>query len=586
MPLAQAFMDELKSRSNLEELASAYTNLKRRGRTLVGLCPFHNEKTPSFTVYPEDNSFYCFGCGAGGDIITFVEKIENLDYMEAVRFLAQRAGLTVPEGEDDRGLSELRRRLYALNREAARFYHAYLLSPQGQAGQAYFRARQLSLRTITHFGLGYAPEGRFALVAHLKEKGFTEHEMYEANAAVRSRSGKLMDRFHGRVMFPILDLRGNVIAFGGRLLGPGEPKYLNTSDTPVFNKGRNLFAMNFAKASGAQELILCEGYMDVIALHQAGFPQAVAGLGTALTPEQARLLARYTGKVIASYDADAAGQKAAARSIPLLRQAGLAVRVLVVPDGKDPDEFIRAHGREGHARFQQLLDNCSNDVAYSLDKARAGCNLQTPQGKLAYSDAAAAVIAALDNEVERDLYVSKVAEEIGVQRGSLLAQVEQLRRKQARGQEKKAFRAFRQQSAGLRDALNPEKAQNLRAARAEENLLACILLYPETAGYILDQLPPENFITAFNRRVYTVIAGKMKDGKAVSLTDLGEALSPEEMAGLAGYRAKRDGLPCTEQELDACIGAIREENDKRRVAQAHNDEDVRQYLQQLRAKKE
>ncbi|MCH3972516.1 MAG: DNA primase [Oscillospiraceae bacterium] len=584
MPLPQEFVEELKARSSIEDVVSSYVSLKRRGRTLVGLCPFHSEKTPSFTVYPDNGSFYCFGCGAGGDIITFVERIDNLDYMEAVRSLAQRAGMTVPESDEDRGLAKLRMRLYALNREAARFYHHVLLSPQGATGLSYFTDRGLTPKTITHFGLGFAPPSRFALVDFLRSKGYSEQEMIQANVAFSSRNGHAVDRFHDRVMFPIIDLRGNVVAFGGRVLGKGEPKYLNTSDTPIFSKGRNLFALNFAKDAAADCLILCEGYMDVIALHQAGFQNAVAGLGTALTPEQARLIAHYTKDVVASYDADAAGQKAASRSIPLLRQAGLAVRILVVPDGKDPDEFIRSHGENGHARFQQLLDSCGNDVEYRLAKVKREVNPQTPEGKVRYLNAAAEVLAELDSDIEREVYAGRLAEETGIQRLSLLQQIKSIRERKRHYRQKKEFRAFRRQTAGTQDKLNPEKSQNLRAARAEEALLGAMLDYPENTAYIAAKLPPEKLITAFNRRVYTIIMGKMKDGKAVGLTDLADSLSQDEMGVVAGYCARHDGIPAGRQEVDSYIRVILEENDKQNV-RSDSESDISRYLEKLRAEK-
>ena len=298
MPLPEAFLQELKMRSDISDVVSSYVGLRRSGRNLVGLCPFHNEKTPSFNVYPENGSFYCFGCGVGGDVITFIRRIENLDYMEAVRFLAQRAGLQVPENRVDDGMAKLRARVLEINRETARFYHAMLMSEQGRPGLAYLQGRGLTQATIRHFGLGYSPPSRYALVDYLAQKGYQPSEMIQANVAFKGRSGRAVDRFSGRVMYPIIDLRGNVIAFGGRVLTDAKPKYLNTSDTLVFRKSDALFALNFAKNQGSQQLILAEGYMDVIALHQAGFSNAVATLGTALTTDQARLMSRYAKEVV------------------------------------------------------------------------------------------------------------------------------------------------------------------------------------------------------------------------------------------------------------------------------------------------
>ncbi|MBR4889149.1 MAG: DNA primase, partial [Clostridia bacterium] len=314
MPLPDSFLQELKARSDITDVISGYVTLKRRGRNHVGLCPFHNEKSPSFNIYPENGSFYCFGCGVGGDVITFIRRIENLDYMEAVRFLAQRAGLTVPENSVDDSMAQLRRRVLEVNRETARFFHTTLMSPEGKPGLDYFTRRGLSPATIRHFGLGYAPESRFALVNHLRSKGFTKDEMVQANVAFLSRNGNPVDRFTARAMFPIIDLRGNVVAFGGRILTNEKPKYINTSDTPVYHKSSGLFAMNFAKNENSDTLILAEGYMDVIALHQAGFRTAIASLGTALTGEQARIIARYAKEAVICYDSDEAGQKAASRA--------------------------------------------------------------------------------------------------------------------------------------------------------------------------------------------------------------------------------------------------------------------------------
>ena len=389
MALPDDFLQELKSRSDIADVVSSYINLRHSGRTFSGLCPFHSEKTPSFHVYPENGSFYCFGCGAGGDVITFIRRIENLDYMEAIRHLAQRAGISVPESDADQGLARAKGRILEINRETARFYHTQLMSEQGTPGREYLLGRSLTPQTIRHFGLGYAPDSRFTLVNFLSGKGYTPEELLQANVAVRASTGRVMDRFFARVMYPIIDLRGNVIAFGGRTLGDNKPKYLNTSDTLVFHKSTGLFAMNFAKNNAKDGLILAEGYMDVIALHQAGFQNAIATLGTALTTEQARLLARYTGEVFLCYDSDEAGQKASSRAIPLLRDAGLTVRVLSLSAGKDPDEFMRSYGEQGPARFRQLMESSGNDVEYRLQKLQAGLNLQTSDGKVAYLTGAA-----------------------------------------------------------------------------------------------------------------------------------------------------------------------------------------------------
>ena len=346
LALPEEFLQELKDRNDITDVVSSYVNLKRAGRLLTGLCPFHNEKTPSFTVYPETSSYYCFGCHVGGDVITFIRNIENLDYIDAVKFLAQRAGMDMPQDSYDDSMAKLKRRIYEINRETARFFHNCLISPVGAKGLNYLRSRGLSNKTIKHFGLGYAPEQGFDLIDNLRDKGFTDYEMIQANVAIKSKNGYTVSRFFDRVMYPIIDLRGNVIAFGGRIMSDQKPKYLNTSDTPVFSKSTQLFALNMAKNINTRQLILAEGYMDVIALHQAGFQNAVATLGTALTPQQADLIRRYADEVVICYDSDEAGRKASDRAIVLLRNAGIKVRIVTIPNAKDPDEFINKFGAD------------------------------------------------------------------------------------------------------------------------------------------------------------------------------------------------------------------------------------------------
>ena len=584
MPLPDAFLQELKARSDLAEIAANYVTLKRSGRNLVGLCPFHSEKSPSFNIYPENGSFYCFGCGAGGDVITFVRRIENLDYMEAIRFLAQRAGMQVPEAEADSGMAKLRTRLLEINRETARFYYSVLNSDAGKEGREYFVRRALKPETVRHFGLGYAPASRFSLVDALKKKGYAENELILANVAFRTRNGGAIDRFFGRAMFPIIDLRGNVVAFGGRTLGDDKPKYLNTSETPVFNKGEMLFALNFAKNVASGRLILCEGYMDVIALHQAGFTEAVATLGTALTAAQARLMARYAKEVVVCYDSDEPGQKAASRAIPLLRDAGLEVRVLAVTGGKDPDEYIKA---KGPAKFKQLLDSCGNDVEYRLQKAKLGLNLQNPEQRVRYLNEAVQILATLENGIEREVYAGRLAQEAGIETATLLNQIRAAGRKNEKKRLQKQFQAAQQQAAGFRDSANPEKAQHLRAAVAEEAMIGYLLKFPEDAPKIAAILPPEKFITAFNRRVYTIIMGRITDGNPVGLAELSEEFTMDEISSLARILAGLDGISPSWQDVLEYVDVISQENDKQVLSRADTAqaEEIEDYLQKLRQQK-
>lgn len=587
MPLPDSFLQELKSRCDITDVVSSYVTLKRRGRNYIGLCPFHNEKTPSFNIYPENGSFYCFGCNVGGDVITFIRRIENLDYMEAVRLLAQRAGLTVPENAVDDSMANLRRRVLEVNRETARFYHTVLLSPQGKAGLDYFTRRGLSPSTIRHFGLGFAPEGRFELVNHLKKKGFSKEEMVQANVAFLSRNGYPVDRFTARAMFPIIDLRGNVVAFGGRILTNEKPKYINTSDTPVYHKSSGLFAMNFAKNENSDTLILAEGYMDVIALHQAGFRTAIASLGTALTAEQARIIARYAKEAIICYDSDEAGQKAASRAIPILRQAGLNVRVMTVPGNKDPDEFMRTYGKDGPARFKALIESSGNDVDYRLTKIRARCNLNTPDGRVQYVTQAAELLAGMDNPIEREVYASRLAEEIGIDKSAVLAQASKAARRSAKRVREQQFREQTREMSGANDPVNKEKQKHLRAANAEETILAYLFCHPDGADFCRERLKPEDFVTNFNRRVYHAILSKMLYSASVSLADFSGELTQDEISAVARILARYSEIPPTREDAAACIRVIRAASGRpdSESARSADPQELSKYIESLRNQK-
>lgn len=588
MPLPESFLQELKARTDITDLVSSYVNLRRSGRNLVGLCPFHHEKTPSFNVYPDNGSFYCFGCGTGGDVITFVRKIENLDYIESVRFLAQRAGLQVPEEQVDDSMSRLRTRILEINRESARFFHRVLLSEIGKPGLDYLVRRGLSMATIRHFGLGFSPPGRFALSDHLKKMGYTDQELIQANVAFQSRSGRIMDRFHSRVMFPIIDLRGNVVAFGGRILTDEKPKYINTSDTPVYHKSSGLFAMNFAKNNGGQQLILAEGYMDVISLHQAGFTNAMASLGTSLTVEQARLMARYAKEVVVCYDSDSAGQKAASRAIPMLRDAGLLVKVLTIPGNKDPDEYIRSHGEEGKAYFKRLLDECGNDVEYRLARLKDSCNVETAEGRVAYLTEAAKLLATLDSQIEQEVYAGKLAEEMSVDKSAILLQMKKQSRQRTRQERQRQFRETQQKVSAVGDKVNPEKSRHLRSANAEEALIAYLFAHPDAAVWVSGQISPEKFSTAFTRRVYDAILGKITNNQPMSLTDLTEVLTSEEISAVARILARYHSVSMGQEDAQEYIQVIKQEAGRMSEDQLRNasQQDLMQQLQALRKTKQ
>ncbi|MBQ6152840.1 MAG: DNA primase [Ruminococcus sp.] len=562
MRISDDFLSELKYRNDLSEIAANYVQLKRRGRNLVGLCPFHGEKTPSFNIYTENGSFYCFGCGAGGDVITFIMKIENLDYIEAVRFLAQRAGMSMPEDSVDDSLSKLRTRVYEANREAARFFYQKLNAEEGRAALDYLHRRELSNSTIRHFGLGYAPNARFALTDHLRKKGFTDAELVAANLVFKARSGKgVVDRFYDRVMFPIIDLRGNVIAFGGRIMSDQKPKYLNTSDTVVFSKSNNLFSLNNAKNAKEKYLILCEGYMDVIALNQAGFPQAVATLGTALTEEQALLMKRYCEEVVICYDADEAGQKATSRAIGILRRVGLPARVLTVPDGKDPDEFIRNHGDKGPAIFRNILNNSYNDVDYRLNKLQSAYDMNLPQSKMRFLNEAVKIIATLDNPMERDIYCSKISDVTDVSKESIKEQTDKLRRQKRREESKAEFKGLQNTYSGRSDRMNPQRQQNLRAVRAEESLLSFLVKNPDKRSYINSRLSPDDFVTDFNRKLYIYFSDRIKDGYDPMLS-ISADFTADEISVIMRITKPDETDTDTMKALDEYIKIIKEEHDK------------------------
>ena len=548
------FIRELEERCRLEDIVPAYLTLKRRGKNLVGLCPFHSEKSPSFNVYPGNNSYYCFGCGKGGGVINFVMEAERLDFVEAVRWLAQRAGLQVPENGQDDTMAKLRVRILEINREAGRFFYQTLMSPEGRAGLDYFRARGLDSRTIRHFGLGYAPDSGFGLVNHLRQKGYTKEELTQSDMARVSQKGNLYDRYRSRVMFPIFDLRGNVTAFGGRVLTDEKPKYINTADTPVYHKSSGLFAMNFAKNTDSRQLILAEGYMDVIALHRAGFQNA--------------------------------GQKAAERAIPILKDTGLRVRVVTVPGGKDPDEFMRNYGEEGPARFRQLVEQSGTDVEYRLDRLRAQYDISTEDGRLRYlSEAAEQVLSKLHSPMEQDIYAGKLAGETGVDRQRILETVDRLSKRERRQEEKKQIRAQMDlpQAAVSR---NPDFQKRTRAALAEEGIIDFLFRHQDKAEVLQKLVPPEKFVTALNRRVYAAILGKTIHGP-VTLDSLSGVLTAGEVGELSGILARRAEAPSTGRDVREYVDIILQEGTcgGAEWVKAASDGDVMAYLQSLREKK-
>lgn len=554
--IPDSFLEELKQRCDIESLISSYVLLKRAGRNLKGLCPFHSEKTPSFVVYPESQSFYCFGCGAGGDAISFIMRAENLEYIEAVKFLAEKAGLPMPENTAEDRTGKRRMRILEMNREAARFFQNCLVKGEDRRGLEYLLGRGMDKKMIIRFGLGYAPDSWNALRDHLQQKGYSWEEMMDAALVIKGRNGSVYDTFRGRVIFPIIDLRGNVIGFGGRVLSSDKgPKYLNSSDTLAYKKSRNLFAMNFAKNAADKRLILCEGYMDTVSMHQAGFDNAVATLGTALTPEQARLIAHYTDEVILAYDSDEAGQKATRRAMALFDEIGVKVRVLKIEGAKDPDEYIK---KNGATRFKLLLDGSSSAAEYVIARLRERHDLTTVDGKVQFLNELADFIAGLAKPVEREAYIGDLVEELGIPAEPFRQQVKSQREKKYNAEQKK------QQAADLRPAAqeveinrrDPQRARNMSAALAEDKLIAALLKNNDFYGFIRERIGPEDFVTDSNRTIFAELCRRLEENCSVSPIVFSGVLDETMMDQLSRLIADNDSLRFDREQVEDYIRRI------------------------------
>ena len=570
-------IDEIVSRADIVDTINTYVTLKRAGSNYNGLCPFHSEKSPSFTVFPATRSFYCFGCGAGGDVISFVMRAENLDYPSAVELLAQRVGVKIPEDDrrtyggmkKDDGVS--RKRIFAMNLEAAKFFRACLFDPKiGAEGMRYLRERQLSGATIKHFGLGFSPNGFGALTDYMHSKGFSDEELITGFLCGKSqKTGKGYDYFRNRVMFPIIDTTGNVVAFGGRVMDDSKPKYLNTSDTPGFKKSRNLFALNYAKDAGKDEFILCEGYMDVIVLHAAGFTNAVATLGTAITPEQARIMAKYVKKVVISYDNDDAGQRAAARAMQILGEVGLDVRVLKMSGAKDPDEYIKKFGA---ARFGELVTQSRTGFEFKLEKILSKYDISTEDGKINASKDVKDVISDYSSSVEREVYIARASKAIGIPTDALKSDVYRMRSKKIRDFRKNESKQAINSAKNFGDRINPESVKNVRAAAAEDALIGLLLLYAEhrhavSVGKV--KLCADDFFTDFGRRAFDAIMELDGTEKGFDFSLLGNYFSPEEMGRLERDKMnRRDVAENGEKVFAEAAETLRNEKQKARESEA------------------
>ncbi len=565
------FINELVARSDIVDVVSGYVRLgKKSGSNMFGLCPFHSEKTPSFSVSPDKQIYHCFGCGKGGGVISFIMEIENLSFPEAVAFLARRANMPLPEQEDDRE-SKKRSRLLALNRDAARFYYERLQAPEGERARAYMTRRCISKATATNFGLGCAPNEWGALERAMREKGYTDYELFDAGLVKKGSKGGWYDTFRDRLMFPVIDVQGRVIGFSGRLLGEDGPKYLNSPETPVFNKGRNLFALNLAKKSKSGYILLTEGNIDVVSLHQAGFDSAVASLGTSLTAEQARLISRYTGEVIIAYDNDGAGQKAAQRAISILEKLDLKVRVLQMSGAKDPDEFIRERGAEA---FSRLIEGSESELEYQLAQIAKKYDLSADAQKVDFLREAGELLARRPSAAEREIYCRRLASEVGISAEVLIGEVNSRRKRLLRRTENAAARANPE-----RQNRSPESVVRYAdpaSAVAEEGVIRLLCLDPGLARSA--RLPkPEEFSSPELARIYTVLLSRLARGQDVSANVLGGELEAKEISLLVNIQSRPEALSNSERALGDYINRIR----GRRSA-AEGETDLMKILEEKR----
>ncbi len=576
MSFSESFLTELTERNDIVDVVSGYVRLgKKSGSNLFGLCPFHSEKTPSFSVSPDKQIYHCFGCGKGGGVINFIMEIENLSFPEAVEFLAKRAGMQMPQEENDRE-SKKRSRMLSLNRDAARFFYEQLSSPPGEAARAYMAKRRIGGATAKNFGIGFAPDSWDSLEETMREKGYSAFEMFDAGLVRKGKNGGFYDTFRNRLMFPVIDVRGNVIGFSGRILGDGEPKYMNSPETLVFNKSRNLFALNLAKKSKSGYIILSEGNIDVVSLHQAGFDSAVASLGTSLTAEQARLISRYTNQVIIAYDNDGAGIKAAQRAIGILEKLDLKVKVLRLSGAKDPDEFIKLKGADA---FRNLLEASENQIDYRLRSVTDKYDLSVDEQKVEFLKDASDLVARLPGSVERQVYAMRVAAMVGISAEVVTKEVERRRKKLVT----QASRSEARQQSRPGQQLQPEnkalRYDDPGSAAAEEGLIRLLYLEPSLAqNAALPQ--PEEFSSQALAHIYSVLREKILQGAAVSVATLGGALDQQEMSLLVNLLQKPELLSKGESTLTDYIKRIRDCKE-----QAMQGADLRALADKLRQTK-
>lgn len=551
MPFPPSFIDEVVARNPIEDVVGQYVNLKRSGANLFGLCPFHGEKTPSFSVAPDKGIYYCFGCHKGGGVINFQMEIEGLSYGDAVRALAKRAGMEVPEDPQFQSRYKQQERLWALSKEAARYFHGKLYAPEGAEGLAYAQKRGMPKSTLTKFGIGFAPNSWNGLVDAMKAKGYTDQELKDAGL-VSEKNGRIYDRFRNRLMFPIIDVRGNVIGFGGRVMDDSTPKYLNSPETIIFNKRKNLFALNLAKKSKLGYLILVEGYMDAVALHQYGFDCAVASLGTSLTQEHAVLLSRYTEQVVLIYDGDEAGQNATRRAIPMLEAAGIQVKVLRMHDAKDPDEYLKKYGAD---KFKVLLEEASNRVEYQLGAIARKYHLNDDEERIQFLREAADLVASLPSPVQREVYGGRAAETAKVTPEAMKLEVDRARKRRENRERKQEEQKMLSPAQNLQPKSRTIRYDDIRSAMAEEVILASVFKQPS----LLDQvggLTAEQFSCPLLGKIFRQQQDRYRQGLEVSASVL-DGLESDEMAHLAGFLQRNQG-PVNEQAFADCVRTVLE----------------------------
>ena len=574
MAFPQSFIDELLARNPIEEVVGRHVTLRRSGANMFGLCPFHGEKTASFSVAPDKGIYYCFGCHKGGGSINFVMEMEGLTYPDAVRALAQRSGMEVPEDDQYQSRYRQQERLWALCKEAARYFHAQLYSEAGAQGLAYAQKRGMPKSTLTTFGIGFAPDSWNGLVMAMKAKGYTEQELKDAGL-VSEKGGRIYDRFRNRLMFPIIDVRGNIIGFGGRVMDDSTPKYLNSPETVIFNKRKNLFALNIARKSKLGYLILVEGYMDAIALHQYGFDCAVASLGTSLTEEHATLISRYVEQVVLIYDGDEAGQRATKRAIPILEKAGIRVKVLQMKDAKDPDEFLKKFGAD---KFKLLLEESSNRVEYQLNAIARKYDLRIDDQRIRFLQESAELICTLGSSVQREIYSSRVAQAAKITEESMKLEVSKAFKRRMAREKKQQEKIDLAPAQALQPKTRSIRYDNLKSAMAEEGILAQAFLDPTLMGET--DLTGSAFSVPLLGKVYDQMLAMYKAGYEVSIASLAD-ISQEEMSHITGITQRLQG-PVNREAFRDCVQTVRNVSQASRVT---SNEDLLSFRNKLKERK-